>query len=161
MAQSVGVTPTYYRLIEAGQVPIAMGRVSDLIRVFAPQKVYIDFSSLAALLTGIAILEKSLIDEVDVQDPFQSLVAYSDFEELLKKTRPYFGFQEGNADQQDFLETTAYDAVREFLETSPSLRDQAYPHLSLKDVSAGGVEVLRNLHRQLVGRRFVGEKAPK
>lgn len=161
MARSVGVTPTYYRLIESGQASIGLGRVSDLICVFTPRKVYIDLSSLATLLTGIAVLEKSLIDEIDSEDPFQSLIDYSDFKELLEATRPYFGFQESDADQQNFLETIAYNAMSDFLETSPGLRDRAYPHLVLKDVSAGGVEILTNLHRQLIGRRFVGEKPLK
>ncbi|MEN9920157.1 MAG: hypothetical protein RL538_50 [Candidatus Parcubacteria bacterium] len=161
MAQSLGVSPTYYRLIEAGQAAIALGRVSDLICVFAPRKVYIDFSSLASLLTGIAVLEKSLMDEVDIEDPFRALEGYSDFKELLGEIRPYFALQENGADQQGFLETEAYNALRKFLETSPVQRDKDNPHLSLKGVSSVGVEILENLHSQLVGRRFMGEKAPK
>lgn len=161
MARSLGVSPTYYRLIEAGQAVIGLGRVSDLICVFAPRKVYIDLSSLATLLTGIAILEKSLLDETDSEDPFRALVDYTDFKELLSETRPYFAFQESGADQQNFLETGAYNAVRKFLETSPSQRDLDNPHLSLKDMPAGGVEILKNLHRQLIGRRFIGEKSLK
>lgn len=161
MAQSLGGSPTYYRLIEAGQAGIALGRVSDLICVFAPRKVYIDFSSLASLLTGIAVLEKSLMDEDGAEDPFRALVGYSDFKELLEETRPYFAFQESGVDQQGFLETEAYNALRKFLETSPVQRDQDNPHLSLKGVSPGGVEILENLHSQLVGRHFMGEKAPK
>jgi transcriptional regulator with XRE-family HTH domain len=161
MARSLGVTPTYYRLIEAGQAAVALGRASDLIYVFTPRKVYIDLSSLATLLTGIAIVEKSLVDEINSEDPFRALVDYSDFKELLEETRPYLAFQESGADQQNFLETTAYSAVREFLETSPGQRDRNNPHLSLKGVSAGGVEILKHLHRQLIGRRFVGEKSLK
>lgn len=161
MARSLGVSPTYYRLIESGRAVIGLGLVSDLICVFVPRKIYMDFSSLATLLAGIAILEKSLLDETDSEDPFRALVDYTDFKELLSETRPYFAFQESGADQQNFLETGAYNAVRKFLETSPAQRDLDNPYISLKDVSAGGVDILKSLHQQLIGRRFMGENAPK
>lgn len=157
MARSFGVTPTYYRLIEAGQSKVGIGWVSDIICIFESRKVYINFSSLAMLLTGIAILEKSWAFEIDLEDPFQELADYSDFKELLEDIRPYFSFEEGSKDLKNFLETKACNAMRNYLETGPGQRDRGCPHLALKDVSPEGVEILINLHRQLNGRRFLAE----
>lgn len=157
MARSFGVTPSYYRIIEAGQGNVGIGWVPDIIGVFAPRKVYVDFSSLAMLLTGIAILDKFWTYEIDLEDPFRELADYPDFKELLEEIRPYFSFEEGSKELKNFLETKACDAMRNYLEISPGQRDRDYPYLSLKDVSPEGVEILKNIHRELNGRRFLGE----
>ncbi len=158
IARSLCITPTYYRMSEAGQNPIRIGLVSDLIGVFVPKNVYIDFSSLAALLTAIAIVEKSLINEIDLADPFRALTDYPDLKTLLEEIRPCLALQKIDSSQQKSLETKAYNAVRDFLETTPGQRETGRPHLSLEALSKGGEEVLRDLHRQLIGNHFLGEK---
>ena len=157
IARSFGVNPTYYRLIESGQGKIGPGWIPDIIGIFSPRKVHVDFSSLAMLLSGIAILDKFWVHEMNPEDPFRELEVYPDFKKLLEAIRPYFGFEEDSKELQDFLETKAFKAMRDYLETSPAQRDEDNPHLTLNDVSPGGVEILRSLYRQLVGRRFLEE----
>jgi hypothetical protein len=157
MARSYGATPTYYRLFESGKARIGIEWIPDIIGVFAPRNVHIDFSSLTMLLTGMAVLNRFWEHEINLEDPFRELEHYSDFDELLKELRPYFSFKEGSKELQDFLETKAFSAMCNYLETSPGQRDLDRPHLALNGVSPEGVEILTSLHRQLVGRRFLGE----
>lgn len=161
MARLLDLSPTYYRLHEAGKARIGPEWASDLVRVFAHRAFYIDFSSLAIMIVGIATLEKSLIQAMDSEDPFQGLADYADFDELLKETRPYFTLEEGTETQKEFLETEVYQAVRNFLETSPGQRESGYPQLAIANVSAEGVEILKNLHRQLDGRPFMDDYSSK
>jgi transcriptional regulator with XRE-family HTH domain len=157
MAQSLGVSTTYYRTIESGQATVGIGWVSVVISVFAPRRIYIDFSSLAALLAGIAILEKSLQHEIDLVDPFKALADYSEFKELIGGIRSYFDFQSTETEKRNFLVTTAYEAMRDYLESSQSEKNHLYPHLVLKDMSPKGIKILKMMYLDLNGRRFVGE----
>lgn len=157
MAQRLGVTPTYYRTIEAGQNVIGAGSVQGLISTFVSRRVYIDFSSLAALLLGITILDKYLIHHVGSSDPSLALGDFPDFKRLLTETAPYLSGKRESAEQRSFLKTEVYNAVRHFLETSPGERNHGYSYLSLDGVSPRGIQILHNMHRELVGRHFIGE----
>jgi len=160
MARSCNVTSTYYRTIESGQNVLGVGSVPELIQVFRSRRVWIDFSSLATLLLAISILGKSLIQQTYSSDALQALDGYSDLKKLVAEMQVFLTVESESAEQQSFLETQAYNAMRDFLEASPGQREVGYTCLKLDDVSPHGVKMLTDLHRELVGRHFMGEAFP-
>jgi len=143
--------PAYYRLMEAGRALFSHQQALGVLRAFEEKDVHVDFSSLAIFLLGITFVDQN------IESGLHSLDEISDLKEFAVSVAGYDQYQEGSREQKEFLKSVAYPAVRAFLEISPGERAETRPHLSLEDVSPGGVEALRVLHRSLRGRSFVGE----
>lgn len=151
VAQWLNISPTFYRVIESGRVPLSSDSALRMVHMLRNNGVYVDFSSLATFLLAIAFVEQTSAYSL------RSLGKIPDLKEFAVSVADYDQYKRGSREQNKFLESVAYPAVCYFLETSPGERAKTRPYLLLDDVSPGGVEVLQVLHRSLQGRSFVGE----
>ena len=132
VARRLGLSDSYFRLVEAGRAALSQGLVFRIIDTFAAintqtQVRGINFSRLAIFLVGIHWVGSEMAAHKEGKasgkravETLASLV--DDFQRFYDATKRYFSFEEGADDQKQFLEDVAAPEVRDFLLYEPEAR---------------------------------------
>jgi hypothetical protein len=174
VATELGLTETYYRLIESGRATLNQSLVFRLISLLESHRAHsgelpaqIHFERLAIYLVGAQWVSAEITAHRNVKDAnllaVEALASHSaDFQRFHLRTQRYYSLREGEEAQRRFLEETAADAVGEFLgnieyarPSTEAMFQDAIPAAELLDLPTLNVEMVTRLLEDLKGRRFV------
>jgi len=112
----LGMSVSLYKMTEAGATSFNINRIPNLIRVFKDSDLV--FDRLAKFIAGQNIID-NLMSNQDF--PAQNAVAEladidNEFKYLYEKIQRYFDLEEGTREFKDFIQSTAVNEVRLFLQ---------------------------------------------
>jgi hypothetical protein len=158
MANLFHRAPSYWRLLESGAAPFPQSQALALINFFATKQIHIDLIKLSIFFIGAEILGKIDVEDENVlRERLNFLSGIPALTELLETVVAAISFEGNNKERRRFEETVVYNAMRDFLEINfvECLASQLV--LSLEGVSPSGIAILRQLHANLLGRKFADE----
>jgi hypothetical protein len=173
IAKELGLTDTYYRLVESGRASLNQAMAVKLTEVLADRRgsqsitpSQIHFQRLAVFLVGTQLVGSSMLSAEDTDADRLAMEALAerdaDFELFHRRTRGYYSLPEGEP-RLRFLEDEAVPEVRRFLSKltyaePPELSQIVEDVLPAKDILAlpsANVEMLVRLAADLTDRPFV------
>lgn len=175
---ALGLTETYYRLVEAGRAALAPSLSFRLIGLLANAKVRdgrptpkIHFSRLALYLSGIHWVNAEMVrlaeENVDknalASTAMSSLILQdADFEYFHTQTKRYYEFDEFEEKFRSFLDEIGAPSVGHFLETTEYVRatndsvtEMVLPKSKLLEMPSLNAEMIVRLADDLAGRPFI------
>ena len=169
IARNLGLTETYYRLVEAGKATLNQGLAIDIMSALdhsTPEQRPINFAQLCMYLVAVNLvgIEMATSSDDDDEDAGRRAVGVlrdhvAEFDDLLDGTAAYFEKEEGSPAQRRYLEEVAAPELADFLTRDRSgpggLDSGANSPLSLADTQTLNIDAILDIIRTLSWRPFV------
>lgn len=174
-SNELGLTESYYRLIEAGAIPIAPGLAFGIIRLLSGQGVgqagqprTIHFHRLAVFLTAAQWVSGEMVRLSELADlvldpalkAIESLAEIdADFDLFHSRTRKFFDYGKDDPTLRNFLEGVGVTHVADFLANSDYAKqhkgdptEEIWPKANLLGMSSLNAELVMRTANELAGR---------
>jgi transcriptional regulator with XRE-family HTH domain len=170
IARRLGLTDTYYRLVEAGKATLNQGLAIQLMLAFdhsGPGRRQIVFSQVCMFLVAINLVGAEMAafdDEDNHEDPGKRAIeeltgSVAGFDDLFQRTAGYFDKEEGSPDQRRYLEEVVAPELANFLTRDPaagsSVDGATSMPLSLDETPTLNIDAILDINRILSWRPFV------